>query len=277
MIQPDQQKQNFVDSEQHLHIEELGVDLYFRRSGTGPTLLLALHGYGLDGSIFAKVASEMDAEKYTLIAFDLPSHGKTIWPNRKFTPEDLVLVIRKLAALQPITQFHLIGFSYGGRISTKLIAHGHLPEVDALTLMAPDGYGGKYTRWIDSWLGFALDPVAALIAYPKPWLWLARLLAKVKVINPFALQFVEWQLGDTDSRARLQLTLRSLGQFRLRREDFQALNQWAGEGHSTTVRLGRRDRVVDGDRMEEIVDGLANVSWRMHEGGHWPSSDFITY
>ncbi|MEM8583222.1 MAG: alpha/beta hydrolase [Bacteroidota bacterium] len=266
----EQRKQSFADSGQRLDLPELGGHLYFRRSGTGPRLLLALHGFGLDGSIFASLASQIDEDTHTLIAPDMPGHGQTKWSKPAFTASDFVDVLEKLIGLQPTEYVHLIGFSYGGRISTKLIAGGLLPMVDKLSLMAPDGYGGKYTKWIDSWLGFSLHWVAKLVGRPKPWLWLARILARVKIINPFALQFVKWQLGDAKSRQRLQLTLRSMHEFRLRQTDYNALDSWASRGKSASVSVGLRDQVVNRKGMEEIVRSMPNVSWYTHKGGHWP-------
>ncbi|MEO0625613.1 MAG: alpha/beta fold hydrolase [Bacteroidota bacterium] len=268
-------KQAFVDSGQYLRLPDLDADLYFRRSGSGTCLLLALHGFGLDGSIFGNIASQIDPSTHTLIAPDLPGHGKTNWSARAFTAQDLVEVVSVLKDMQSIDSVHLIGFSYGGRIFTKLVSNGWISQTRELTLMAPDGYGGEYTRWIDSWLGFSLKGVAALVAYPKPWLWLARILARTKIINPFALQFVEWQLGDPKSRSRLQLTLRSMGQFRLKKSDYQALNRWAGSENRASVWLGQRDKVVHAKRMEEIVGTMPNVQWHLHTGGHWPTAEMV--
>lgn len=240
---------------------------HLRRIGEGPHLILALHGFGLSGAMFTSLAKLLDPHHFSCLAIDLPGHGQTNWQPPVFYPADISELLEELQHLASWSSIQLLGFSLGGRVWSKLVAQGLCPRANSLTLVAPDGYGGRYTSWIDGRLGHLLSPVSHLGNHPRPWTWMARQLEKRKVISPFARHFVESQLNDPGSRQRLQLTLRSLGQFRLDKRDYSSLAQW-GHKYPAEVWIGQKDAIIRSDRLTKLLAPYPSIKIETYANGH---------
>ena len=252
---------------QSIFIDQPEGRVHLRRTGEGSNLIIALHGFGLSGAMFSSFAKRLDPLLFSCLAFDLPGHGQTRWKAATYSPEDLASLVAKVKNLAPWSSVQLLGFSLGGRIWVKLLSRQLCPLVNGLTLVAPDGFGGRYTAWIDGRLGHLLSPVSQLGNNPRPWIWMARQLEKRRVISSFARHFVETQLNDPDSRQRLQLNLRSLRQFRLEKQDYSNLGSWA-QNHPTEVWVGRRDPIVRRDRLAKIFRQKPAIQIKNFPGGH---------
>lgn len=109
--------------------------------GSGPQLLIALHGFGDRARMFA-VLEEALTEKYTVLAVDWPFHGQTEWPDTTFSKEDLLAIIQLILKQEGKTRFCMMGFSFGARLAQSM-----LPELsgqlDKLYLLSPDGVNTK--------------------------------------------------------------------------------------------------------------------------------------
>ncbi|RQO30899.1 hypothetical protein DBR32_09310 [Taibaiella sp. KBW10] len=116
--------------------------LHFVRYGTGKRLLLAFHGSGQDASFFAALARKV-GETFTIIAPDLPEHGKTSWRGA-ITKVALITLCERFKVEFDVDKFSLLGYGIGSRF--------------VLTLAE------QRSEWID---GAFLWAAADL--QPKPW------------------------------------------------------------------------------------------------------------
>src|SRR5215471_4550656 len=92
--------------------------IHYERFGTGPELLFCLHGYGECGAEFAALGEGL-GQYYTLLCPDLPLQGQTTWKTETFSPENLLGILKLIAAKEGLDdqQFHLAGYSMGGRLA----------------------------------------------------------------------------------------------------------------------------------------------------------------
>lgn len=76
---------------------------------------------------------------YTIVAPDLPAHGKTEWNHHDpLLPQDLGILMEELLNKFRCTSLSLLGYSIGARICLSLLcSHPHL--INKLVLLAPDG------------------------------------------------------------------------------------------------------------------------------------------
>src|ERR1017187_3055046 len=93
--------------------------IHYSRWGTGPEIWIGIHGYGESSGSFDFLSGLVPADHYTLIAPDLPFHGRTEWKEGLlFSADDLIDIIEGiLSGLgRARGNFKLMGFSLGGRI-----------------------------------------------------------------------------------------------------------------------------------------------------------------
>jgi pimeloyl-ACP methyl ester carboxylesterase len=109
--------------------------------GTGPELLIALHGFSDRARMFAVLEPALSA-RYTVVAIDWPFHGQTEWSPRTFSKQDLLGIIQMVVAAHGATRFSLMGFSFGARLAQALLPDIY-PQLNKLYLLSPDGVKTK--------------------------------------------------------------------------------------------------------------------------------------
>ncbi|XP_012265443.2 valacyclovir hydrolase [Athalia rosae] len=148
-----------MPEEQKINVK--GVDINYLKVGSGshPVLLLP----GTLGSIwtdFKPQVTNMDREKFTLIAWDPPGYGKSRPPNRTF-PLDFFArdagIAYELMKVIGYDKFSLIGWS-GGGITSIFMAANNPESIDKMVILGTNSYLVpeelaiyKSVRNIDSW------------------------------------------------------------------------------------------------------------------------------
>ena len=116
----------------------------YARFGHGPELLIALHGFGERAQRFTALEPALHP-RYTLIAFDLPLHGRHEWPADSFRKTDILDTLQHILHQEGKIRFSLLAYSFGARLVLAL-----LPEIadklDRLILLAPEGFGAPGMR-----------------------------------------------------------------------------------------------------------------------------------
>lgn len=129
-----------------------GFRIHYKRLGTGPNLILLLHGSFLSLRSWSQVMAPL-AEQATVVAFDRPVFGLTSRPLPKSKGASLYsadaqsdLVAAVIEALG-FTQAIVVGNSTGGTIAL-LTALRHPERVRGLVLVAPMIYSGYATSQV---------------------------------------------------------------------------------------------------------------------------------
>ncbi|NJL75998.1 MAG: alpha/beta hydrolase [Saprospiraceae bacterium] len=199
----------------------------YLKYGTKPKYLIALHGYGSKASAFQPLTNALTTT-FTVLAIDLPFHGKTIWKSNSYTKKQLVDVINQVLTNEKASDFSFLGYSLGARIIQTLFLHFE-HRVEAIFLIAPDGISNKWyfnttlfpkliRQKLNQWL------------YPsEKILRAASIFYKAKLISKSSYQFIHVQLQTSTRQTRMFGTWVSLVEFvpnlsqlkqRLRQADF---------------------------------------------------------
>lgn len=104
--------------------------------------ILILHGWGLSGSVYKDLASELKKHGFRIYRPDLPGFGKEKISEKPRGLGDYVDFILHYVKLNGLNHFTVIGHSFGGRIAIKLAAN--YPQlIDRLILTGVPGFRGK--------------------------------------------------------------------------------------------------------------------------------------
>src|SRR5262250_1948123 len=109
------------------HAEVDGIKIFYREAGskTAPTILL-LHGFPTSSHMFRNLIPAL-ADRYHVVAPDLPGFGFSDAPDRKsfrYTFENLAKVIDSFTQSIGLTRFAIYIFDYGAPVGLRLaLAH----------------------------------------------------------------------------------------------------------------------------------------------------------
>ena len=116
------------------YIQANGVEarVYYETAGTGPTPLLLQHTAGADSRQYRYLLAHPEMQKrFTMIAYDLPYHGKSLPPigvrwwqqPYKTTRKELMNWVVALADYLKLDQPFFAGCSVGGQLALDLAAY----------------------------------------------------------------------------------------------------------------------------------------------------------
>ncbi|MFD2111727.1 alpha/beta hydrolase [Thiorhodococcus fuscus] len=157
----------FADAQSHF-IQLGGFQLHYKRLGSGPRLILLLHGSFLNLRSWRHIIAPL-AETATLVAFDRPVCGRTSrpLPNGKgpspYAAESQADLVADLIAALGFEKAILIGHSTGGTVSV-LTALRHPERVEGLVLVGAMIFSGYATSEVPG-------PVLVGMRALKPLFW----------------------------------------------------------------------------------------------------------
>lgn len=117
-----------------LEIEDM--DIYYNTAGTGDKVVL-LHGWGGRADSFLPVYNYLSS-KFQVYAIDFPGFGQSTVPDRQWGVQDYMDMLYKFFDALNIEKAHLIGHSFGGRVSIMFSAK-HPERVDKIVLVDSAG------------------------------------------------------------------------------------------------------------------------------------------
>lgn len=229
--------------------------IHYSHGGHGLQPLICLHGYGETEYSFHFLEKHL-ADAYSIIAIDLPYHGKTQWnEGLNFERSDLVSLIELILEKQGFANkpFSLLAYSMGGRMALTILQE--IPHhINRVILLAPDGLKINFWYWLSTqtWLGNRL--FAATINNPAWFLWALRLLNGAGLLNQSVFKFVQYFLHD--KKMRKQLYLRWTCFRNLTPDLVIAKKIITGKKIPIHLVYGKYDRIIRSERGEKFRRGI---------------------
>ncbi len=242
-----------------------GNVLAYRKLGTGPSTLIAFHGFGQFSGAFMPLERSL-ANRFTIFAVDLFFHGHSEYnANRPLTKPDWYRLIDAFLRAQGITRFSLMGFSLGGRFALTTV-EAFAERIDQLFLLAPDGItqNGWYRLATTSMLG---QKLFWYVLHHLPLLLnTGHTLVKIGLLKRGLMRFAELSLGTPSQR---MLAYQSWTQFRKIQPDLVAIanlvNKTPLQVHFFT---GALDQIVPGSYILPLTGKLHQYEWTNLEARH---------
>jgi len=238
-----------------------GIRLHVVEGGTGPAVML-LHGLSATHANWEHALPAL-AERFRVIAPDLPGHGRSAKPDAPYTVDFYAGVMRSLGRALGVSEAIVIGNSLGGQIAIELGIT--CPTwTRALVLVAPAAGFGTVART----LGWTLD----VLARPR--------LLRLALPRALELCFHDGSLPAWTLRRRLlaeRLEHDDFPEFAraVRRSIVGALavdeEAWARLAQPTLVLWGREDRFLPLARSAVLLRAVPHARLVVLEGcGHLP-------
>ncbi|MBX9779610.1 MAG: alpha/beta hydrolase [Chitinophagaceae bacterium] len=232
--------------------------------GKGQDIILCFHGYGEEAGTYW-IFEELLGDRYSLIAIDMPFHGKTDWRGPLlFTVHALIEIINRILG-SPYNQFILMGYSMGGRVAFCLLEA--IPErVKKLVLVAPDGlHKNPWQRFsTQTYIGNRLFKFT--MANPG-WLFgLMKTAFALRLLNPSIEKFIRYYLDEEQQRLMLYKRWTTMRNFRPSISRLQQV--FMKKQIPLHIFFGKYDRVIVAKRGYTFAKKLPSVYIREIEAGH---------
>ena len=91
------------------------ASIYYEKRGKGPSIVF-LHGFMENRSMWNAFV-DIFSKNHTVVAIDLPGHGKSDDIAYVHTMEEMAEVVRKIVEKESIRRHYLVGHSMGGYVS----------------------------------------------------------------------------------------------------------------------------------------------------------------
>jgi pimeloyl-ACP methyl ester carboxylesterase len=242
-----------------------GHSLYYRKTGSGNTVVLWFHGFGQNHQAFDKIV-EPDSQEFTHYSFDLFFHGNSVWigdtPIRKNIWKELFQLFLNETE---VNQFKVVAFSIGCRFALTTSEQYH-NRVENLILLAPDGIQFRF------WYALATYPALSRKLFhhivTKPFLWnrLLSFLEVTRLIDRKLLRFAQRQM---DNQQKREQVYHSWINFRHLKSNAAGLLQLA-DAHKIAITLmaGTRDKIVPTRLVQKLKDQVPQLSYQVLDANH---------
>lgn len=238
--------------------------LHYIKAGSGNSLLLAFHGYANDATIFSPLEEYLNKD-FTIISFDLPHHGNTIWGASHLTKQDLVQIVRALKKEYNVEKVSLIGYSLGGRICFTILEL--MPEsVDRITLLATDGLAINFYYYFFTRTFFGKKIFRHMLTKPAPYFKFLDWLKRCNAVNTSTHKFVTQSLSSEANRNFLLSVWPSLSDLI---PDPGTLKNIITKYHiPVTIFMGAHDKIMPPELAQKFKTGLDTVQLFIVDKGH---------
>jgi len=218
--------------------------------GTGKEVTLLLHGFGQSHEDMLPFCPLLDTEK-KFIFIDVFYHGRSAWrdPQVSLSKSIWQEILSALMLAEGFTEFHLIGYSMGGKFS--LITYELFPEkVKSLNLLAPDGIKTGLWYSLGTYPGFLHQSFKRVIFKPKRFFNIVEGLEQVGLVESSLTKFVKNEMKTRSKRAQVYFTWRVFGGFQPQLGSIIT----AIRNRKTPIKLfiGEYDKMITGENLKRF-------------------------
>lgn len=247
-----------------------------RVGGDGPVLLLV---HGMAGrSATWKPVLDLLADRFTVVAPDLPGHGRTAKPRGDYSLGAYASFLRDLLLELGLDRATVVGQSLGGGI-TMQFAYQHPEFCERLVLVSSGGLGTEVSPLLRALTAPGLEyvlPVAFLPAIRDGVGAVAGLFAKVG-LRPAPQTVQMWNayesLADGATRTAFLHTLRSVVD--LQGQRVSALDRlYLAASLPTLIVWGDHDAIIPVQHALDAHEAIPGSRLEVFEGaGHFPHAE----
>jgi pimeloyl-ACP methyl ester carboxylesterase len=220
--------------------------------GTGPQLLICLHGFGESALHFLPLVKHMGSQ-FTIVALDMPLHGQTEWKEKRaFTNADLQALIQIVLDQHQQQRYSLLGYSMGGRLALCMLP-AMAAQLQHLILLAPDGIKNNPWHMFVTQTSLGNRLFKHVTYHPQLLFRLMFFGRKLGWLNESIYKFAFHSMDKLDKRLLVYNVWTIL---RRMLPNLQQCKQLLAQYHIPTLLIyGKYDRVIPAILGRRLVDG----------------------
>lgn len=253
-----------------------GHRLAYRTAGAGPALVL-LHGLARSSDTWDDVLPAL-AERHTVIALDLPGHGRSDKPRGDYSLGAHASAVRDALIALGLERVAMVGHSYGGGVAMQFAYQ--FPEwCERLVLVASGGLGREVHPILRAVVVPGMEFLLPLVAAAPLRTTIDRCAAALRRLGLRAGPDLEeiWAalgaLGDAEGRRAFFHTIRAVIDASGQR--VSAANRlYLAAMMPTLIVWGGRDSIIPVEHAREAHGAIGGS--RLHvfpDAGHFPHRD----
>lgn len=226
-----------------------GHSLYYRKTGSGDTVVLWFHGFGQNHQAFDKI-TEPTSQQFTHYSFDLFFHGNSVWVGADAIEKNHWTELIQLFLDQTgIQNFSIVGFSIGCRFAVTL-AEQFPDRVRNLIMLAPDGIQFRFWYWFATYPYLCRKLFQHIVTKPTPWNRLLSFLEVTRLIDRKLLRFAQRQMDTQQKRNQVYGSWVNFRHLKSNANDLALL----ANTHKISITLlaGTRDKVVPARLVQKL-------------------------
>lgn len=231
--------------------------LAYNTKGDGNDVFLIFHGFGQSHQNMLPFESLLSGQK-RFIFIDAFFHGSSVWRDSNLTLTKSIWreIILALMSQEEFSEFHLIGYSMGGKFS--LITYELFPEkTKSLNLLAPDGIKTGLWYSLNSYPSFLHRSFRQIIFKPKRFFKIIESLKKVGIVESSLTKFVKNKMKTRSNRAQVYLTWRVFGG--LHPLLAKIITEIRKRKTPITIYIGEYDKMITGGNLKRFGSKIPHI------------------
>jgi pimeloyl-ACP methyl ester carboxylesterase len=249
-----------------LSVETSTGRLFIEKLGSGKEIFLFFHGFGQSHQDMLPFKNLIKPDQKFLF-IDLFYHGKSSWSNSSLvmTKSDWKETIEQILSLEKCTQFHLVGYSMGGKFS--LLTYELFPtQVLSLTLLAPDGIKTGLFYNLNSYPHFIHGLFKRVVVQPHRFFTIMNGLHALGIMEPSLIKFVKTQMKTRTKRAQVYFSWKTFGRIQL--SVSKIIEQAKKEKTPIKLFTGRFDKMVTTKNLHRFSKQIPHIQTISLPVGH---------
>lgn len=254
-----------IEKQEFIHDGYVHRGLTIKESDAKPWII-GYNGFGRSASDLLDFFVRLElCENFNLLAIENPYHGgpQTNDPvSKAITKEHLGIALNHFLAILNVNDYHLFGYSMGGKIVGNLLTLNDIKPRSSI-LLGAEGYETRGFYLFLSTKKWLLRFARFMIERPTLLLWIIKKLGQFNVIRRDLSVFLRQQIGDEYKRTLIFNTWCSL---RFVQETFKNIKP---DNHIIAI-YGKYDPVIRWKRLQKSLRkaNLSSLSFHELKTGH---------
>ena len=240
--------------------------LAYTSRGNGSDIHLIFHGFGQSHEDMLPFESIIQSNQ-RFIFIDMFFHGRSVWreSDQLLSKSIWAKIVVELMAKEEFEEFHLIGYSMGGKFA--LLTCELFPSlVKSLTLLAPDGIKTGLFYSLSSYPA-RFNPVFRNVVFtPRRFFSVIDGLQQIGLLESSLVKFVKNEMRSRSKRAQVYLTWRVLSgidpNLRL------LVSEIRSRQIPVTLFLGKFDKMITEKNLSRFISKIPHIQTNVIPVGH---------
>lgn len=247
-------------------LETIFGHLAYQKYGQGKNYFLLFHGFGQNMRAYDEFLG-LRKEGDCFLVFDMFYHGQSSWKSikQKLTKEIWREILLLLMKKEGIDNFHLVGYSMGGKFS--LITFEIFPcHVKSLLLMAPDGIKTGFWYNMATFPGILNRLFKHVVFHPQRFFKTMQVLNSMGLLQSSLMKFVQSQMSTRTLRAQVYFTWNV---FKPLKPDLGSIIKMIRVNQTPiTLVTGKYDMMITTENLKKFSSKISHLQTLELECGH---------